>query len=214
VTDLEPDLELLARLREADPASSLRPADPDRVVELLEAAMSQTVHESGSDSATPARESRETGTHDRSPLTWLMAAAAVVLIAVAGVFGLAQRGHDSSSTAAQGTVTRLGYAPPAGRCLTPQTGVLRQQAVAFRGTLVSLASGTATFDVAHWYAGAPTDTARVTAAPPRLAELVHAADLSIGGDYLISADDGNVTACGFSGPATPALRQLYARAFG
>jgi hypothetical protein len=208
VTDA-PDSELLARLRAADPASSLPPADPGRVVELLEAAMSDTVHDAG----TRPHESRETGTHDRSPLTWLVAAAAVLLIASAGVFGLASRDHGSTPTA-EGSVTELGFVPPQGRCVVPNAGVLRQQTVAFLGTLVSVVDGTATFDVSHWYAGGPTDTAKVSATPPRLAALVQAADLRVGEDYLVSASGSTVTACGFTGPASHQLQDLYDRAFG
>lgn len=151
MSDHDPDDAVLARLRAADPASSLSPADPARVTHLLEAAMSETT--------TQTPESRESGTHGRSPLTWLVAAAAVVLIAVAGVFGLAHRGHDTTPTAS-GSVTQLGYQSPAGRCMIPNVGVLRQQGVAFRGTLVSLSDGTARFDVSRWYAGGPTDIDR------------------------------------------------------
>src|SRR3954451_16411392 len=150
----EHDDDLLGRLRAADPASSLSPADPDRVTHLLEAAMSETT--------TQTPESRETGTRGRSPLTWLVASAAVVLIVGAGVFGLAHRGHDPAPVAGD-TVTALGYRPPAARCLLPSTDVLQRQGGAFRGTLTSLSGGTARFDVTHWYAGGPTDVAEVTA---------------------------------------------------
>ena len=69
-----------ARLRALDPAASLPPADPDWVARLLEDTMSHDVD-------TPlTHESRETGTHDRSPLTWLVAAAAILVIAGVGVF--------------------------------------------------------------------------------------------------------------------------------
>jgi hypothetical protein len=205
VTDHVPDRQLLMRLRAADPASSLPPVDPDRVVHLLEEAMSDT--------ATRPHESRETGTHGRSPLTWLVAAAAVVLIAAAGIFGLANRDHGSQP-ASQGSVTRLAYAPHAGRCMVPSVAVLKQQTVAFRGTLVSMAAGSATFDVSHWYAGGPTDTAKVSATPTRLGDLVQAAKLTVGSDYLVSASGGDVTACGFSGPAAGSLQRLYDQAFG
>jgi hypothetical protein len=209
MTDLAPDQELLTRLRAADPASSLPSAEPDRVTQLLEAAMSDTARDTG----TRTHESRETGTHDRSPLTWLVAAAAVALIAAAGIFGLSQRDHGSTPVV-EGSVTQLGYAPPAGRCLTPQVGVLKEQTVAFRGTLVSVVNGTATFDVSHWYAGGPTDLAKVTAAPPSMSELTRASDLEAGGDYLVAAADGRVTGCGITGPATGHLQKLYDRAFG
>ena len=205
MTDHEPDLELQTRLRAADPASSLPPADPDRLAQLLEAAMSDTT--------TRAPESRETGTRDRSPLTWLVAAAAVVLIAAAGIFGMAQRDHGSPP-AAQESVTQLGFTPPGGRCQVPNVGVLKEQTVAFRGTLVSVVGGTATFDVTHWYRGGPTDTAKITATPSNLATLVQAADLTARGEYLVTASGGTVLACAFTGPAGGHLQTLYDRAFG
>ena len=205
MSDHEPDLELQTRLRAADPASSLPPADSDRLAQLLEAAMSDTT--------TRAPESRETGTRDRSPLTWLVAAAAVVLIAAAGIFGMAQRDHGSPP-AAQESVTQLGYTPPRGRCQVPNVGVLKQQTVAFRGTLVSVVDGTATFDVTHWYRGGPTDTAKITATPSNLATLVQAADLTVRGEYLVTAGGGRVLACAFTGPAGGHLQTLYDRAFG
>ena len=201
----EPDPELQARLRAADPVSSLPPLAPDRVARLLEAAMSETT--------TPTRESRENGTHGRSPLTWLVAAAAVVLIAAAGVVGLVQRSHDNGPTAA-GSLTQLGYTSPAGRCMLPSASVLRQQSVAFQGTLTSLTGGTATFHVTHWYAGGPTDLAVVNAPPPRLSALVQAAELTTGQRYLVSASHGNVTSCGLTGPAGGHLLALYQQAFG
>ena len=93
-------LELQTRLRAADPASSLPPADPDRLAQLLEAAMSDTTTRAPS----PAR--RAPAAAARSP-GWC-AAAAVVLIAAAGIFGMAQRDHGSSP-AAQESVTQLGF---------------------------------------------------------------------------------------------------------
>jgi hypothetical protein len=52
------------------------------------------------------------------------------------------------------------------------------------------------------------------AGSPGLTELVHAADLKVGREYLMAASDGNVTGCGFSGPASARLQKLYDRAFG
>lgn len=205
MTEPAPDLELLVRLRAADPASSLPTLDGAPVAELLEAAMTET--------PTRTPESRETGTHGRSPLTWLVAAAAVVLIAAAGIFGLAHRDHDSGPVA-RGSVTRLRYVEPSGRCMTPNVGVLRAQTVAFRGTLRSVVDGKATFQVTHWYVGGPTDLAEVTAVPASLHDLTQAAQLETGASYLVAADNGRVLGCGFTGPARGALSNLYAHAFG
>ena len=173
--------------------------------------MSDALQEPGQD--TRPRETRESGTHGRSPLTWLVAAASVLLIAGAGVVGLAQRGDDSAPTAVD-SVTQLGYAPPAGRCQLPSIGVLRVQSVAFRGWLVSLAGATATFDVSHCTPAAPPTPREISARAASFSELVRAADLTVGSDYLVAATGGNVTGCGFSGPATTPLQQLYDAAFG
>jgi hypothetical protein len=207
VTDCEPDQELLARLRVADPASSLPSADPDRVARLLEAAMSDT------DTTARRPESRETGTRDRSPLTWAVAAAAVLLIVAAGVLGLVQRDQGSTPTA-QGSVTQLGYAGQLGRCMTPDARVLGEQSIAFRGRLLSVVDGAATVEVGHWYAGGPTDLAEVTAARTPMTELARSADLTVGRDYLVAAGDGVVTGCGLTGPASVDRQRLYERAFG
>jgi hypothetical protein len=166
-----------------------------------------------SDTTTRTTESRENGTHDRSPLTWLVAAAAVFLIAASGVFALVNRDHDTTPTAGQ-TVTQLSLPTIHGRCIVPNVGVLRQQTIAFRGTLTSLGPEAATFRVEHWFKGGPTDLAHVAAPPSELAPLVSAATLHIGGSYLVSAHDGTVTECGFTGLATGHLAALYSRAFG
>jgi hypothetical protein len=36
----------------------------------------------------------------------------------------------------------------------------------------------------------------------------------LGEQYLITATDGNVNYCGFSGPSTPELRSAFEEAFG
>ncbi|MGA8246092.1 MAG: hypothetical protein WB797_04245 [Nocardioides sp.] len=198
------DDHLVARLRAADPASSLPPADPGEVAQLLEVVMSDTT--------TRTPESRENGTHDRSPLTWLVAAAAVALILASGVFALVNRDHDATPSAGQ-TVTQLDLPASHGRCEPPNVGVLRLQTIAFRGTVTSLDSGTATFRVEHWFKGGPTDLARVSAPPSQLSSLVSAVRLRVGGSYLLAAHDGIVTECGFTGPDTGRLAALYSRAF-
>ena len=124
-----------ARLRAADPASSLPPADPAWVARLLEDTMSNDV----------LTESRETGTHNRSPLTWLVAAAAAVIIAGVGVFavvnGLADpttrrpvAGSDRPDTAAirpsDPTVTELtapGSEAYTARCMLPNAAAAVRQ---------------------------------------------------------------------------------------
>jgi hypothetical protein len=198
---------MLVRLQAADPAASLSPADPDRLAQLMEATTTDTRTER------EITESREMHTHGRSPLTWLVAAAAVVLIAGAGFFALGNRGHETTPQAAP-SVTQLSVAAPQGRCMVPNVNVLKVQTVAFRATITGLTAGEITFSVHHWYKGGPTTLAKVVAPQTALRPLVASAKFKLGGDYLVSAHDGQVTACGFSAPYTASLAGLYGQAYG
>lgn len=201
--------ELHDRLRAADPASSLPPADPHRVARLLEDVMSTEL----------TTENRATGTRDRSPLTWLVAAAAVLIIAGVGLFAVLAQNEDPPAppTAADDqTVTELTAPGPeayAAKCMVPNAEVLAQQQVAVDATVTSIADGVVTLTVGEWYAGDPTDLVRVQAPEAEMQELVGAVDFQEGGRYLVSATDGSVTVCGFSAPWSEDLAALYGQAF-
>lgn len=207
--DTEPDTPLRERLRAADPAASLPPADPDRVARLLEDVMSTEL----------TTENRETGTRNRGPLTWLVAAAAVLIIAGVGLFGVLNHDDDPAAppTAADDkTVTELtapSAAAYAAKCMVPNADILAQQTVAFEGTATAIADGMVTLAVSHWYTGDPTDLVRVQAPPADLSKLIGAVDFERGGRYLVSATDGRVTVCGLSAPYTADLAALYDQAF-
>lgn len=200
-----PGDELFARLRAADPVASLPPVEDDRVARLLEDAM-------GHDTLT---ETRETGPRHRSPLTWLVAAAAAVLIAGVGVFALLDRDASTPSppSAAEPTATELTLpAMTAGRCMVPNAQALSQAAVAADAEVVSVDGDRVTLDVSRWYAGEETDQLVVTAtARPTL---VGAVEFEEGGRYLVAGTrDGDVMVCGFSDRWSEDLAALYAEAF-
>ena len=204
------DDDLRARLRAADPASALPPADPTRVARLLEETMSNQTD-------TALTESRETGTHGRSPFTWLVAAAAAVLIAGVGVFGFLNRGGDTDVPSAtdQQTVTHLD-APAAGgqaRCMPPNTRVLATQTLAFDGTVQEITDGVVTLAPTRFYTGNATDLVEIEAPSADLQALIGAARFEDGGRYLVSATDGRVTVCGMTAPYSAELAALYDRAF-
>jgi hypothetical protein len=200
--------ELFARLRDADPAAALPPADPDRVARLLEDAMSH-------DTMT---ESRETGTRGRSPLTWLVAAAAVALIAAAGGFAVLSRDSDPEPppTAAEPTVTELTMPETSsGRCMVPSAEVLKGAAYAFDGTVIAIENDTATLEVDQWYAGDQTDQVDVDQSGSDLSSLILAPVFEEGQRFLVAGtQDGSVIVCGFSAPYSADLADLYAEAFG
>src|SRR4051812_12121359 len=163
-------------------------------------------------------ESRETGTRDRGPLTWLVAAAAVLVIVGVATFALLRHdaepaapptASDPGSTGAP-TVTELSAPEPAAyhaRCMVPNAQVLAQQTVAFDGTVTTLADGVVTLSVDRWYAGGRTDLVRVEAPNAELQDLVAAVRFEEGGRYLVSATRGRLSVCGFSAPY---LRHLAA----
>lgn len=212
------DPQLRERLRAADPAASLAPADPDRVARLLEAAMS-TEH----DTTDPATTHETTGTagRRRSPFTWVAAAAAVLV--VGGVAFAATTGGDDTDTPTAGSgtgestpsvVTLAAPSAAGGRCMVPNAEVLRGQEVAFLGTVEEVDDETVVLSVDEQYAGAEADEVRVESPAEQMQLLVGAVDFRDGEQYLVSATGGQVTVCGFSGPATGELERLYSEAFG
>ena len=202
------DDELMARLHAADPAASLPPADPGRTARLLEDTMSHDL-DSPVDQDTPVRR--------RSPLAWLVAAAAVLVIAGVGVFAVV--GGDDNPTVPTAkepapSVLALSARPPSSaKCMVVSPEVLANQQVAFDGTVASITDGLVTLDVTSWYRGGDADQVTVQAPPENLEALVSAADFQVGQRYLVSATDGFVSVCGFSAAYSDDLAAMYAQAF-
>lgn len=211
--EFDGDDELRARLRAADPAASLVLADPDRVARLLEDTMSH-------DTEMLNPETRQSGTRGRSPLTWLVAAAAALVIGGVGIYTLTgSPDDDTAPPLAQGgeqaVITQLrAPAATAGRCMVPTAEALSQQQLAFAGTVAEVTDDTVVLTPTTFYAGDEADRVEVDAVPEELAALVGAVDFQVGESYLVAATGGQVTGCGFSGPAAPGLQQLYVAAFG
>lgn len=211
------DDELRARLRAADPAAGLPPADPARVAELVADVMSTDL----------TTENRATGTRHRSRLTWVVAAAAVAVIATVGVVGLRALGDDDAEQSP--TATEPQTQPPtqpltvttltvpeggAARCAAPSPELIGSADTAVDGTVTEVVDGWATVKPRHWYAGDPTDAVRVEVPELGQHELLVGVDLEEGGRYLLAATDGQLMICGFSGPYDAARADLYHQAFG
>ncbi|WP_166137006.1 flagellar basal body-associated FliL family protein [Nocardioides ochotonae] len=205
---------LRARLRGADPAASLPPADPAGVARLLEITMSDD----------PTTETRQDGTRNRSTLTWLVAAAALVVIGGAGALMLTNDEGEPAVPAAQESIeptdetapvtTLTAAAPPAdARCGVPTAALLAQQQVAFQGTVQEVAEDVVVLVPSLFYAGEASELVEVQVPPQELTGLLQAVPFEEGENYLVSATDGRVSLCGLSGPATPELLELYVEAF-
>lgn len=118
-------------------------------------------------------------------------------------------GSDSSAAPVELTAD----AATAGKCAVPSAETLGTFDTAFAGTVTSLEDGTATLEVDQWYAGGEGGTVTVTTPTRDLAALLMAVELEKGKSYLVSATDGRVTLCGFTGEVTPELQALYDEAF-
>jgi hypothetical protein len=220
--DFDGDDRLRALLRGGDPADSLRPADPAALQSLLEDIMSADLEIRPADpgQAEPPRRTRA---------TWLVAAAAVVAIAAGGAFavtgltgndaGAPQADHQPSTTAqvgapVQGQTTELTADPTQARCVAqPTAEMLAQYDQAFAGTVTTIEDDTVTLQTTDVYNGQVGETVQVTAQPAGFDKLINQVQFQVGGTYLVSAYQGSVSMCGFSGPATAELRSLFQKAF-
>ncbi len=193
------------RLRDADPLAR-RTTDETRDQDWLsEAAQSATTRP-------PSRRPRA--------VVLVAAAAAVVLAAAAGGFLL--RGTDDSSGSTDGSTTAaptvtdltLGAEDTMAMCMALSDDALSPMPVAFGGEVSEKTGDEVLIDVDTWYRGGDTDQVRLTAPDTSMTSLGVGIDFQVGSRYLVTALDGAVSYCGFSGPWTQELADAYAAAFG
>jgi hypothetical protein len=152
---------------------------------------------------------------------WLAAAAAAVVLAGVGVAALVVGGDDGPGnvTAGPGETLELALPDPAlsMSCVMFDVNVLADMSPAFAATATAVTEEQVVLDVEKWYAGTPAqrDAEQVTLARPNPASSAALDGVAFeqGETYLVTAADGIVNGCGFSGPATPKLRAAYEEAF-
>jgi hypothetical protein len=206
------DDELRARLRASDPMPDTVPTEPASgrpARELLE-------HIMQTDPSTRPAESAPAGTPWwRRPVPAVAAVAVVAALGVGTV--IAVTGDDPAGTPAdEPSVLALdgtGAQDPMAMCLQVTPENLAMFPIAFAGRAISVEDGAATLEVTNWYRGGDAEQVTI-AAPPAQPALIGGVDIEVGGDYLITADEGTVSSCYFSDVATPELEALYADAFG
>ena len=192
------DDELFRRMKQADPARRDAPAE-SWLDDLVEETMS-----------TPSEQTRR---------RWvpLAAAAAVVAIAAGGVAFAMNRGGDDAATpqAQPKTVTTLTLPgdDSVGMCLRISAEALRNVDQALEGTATEVTDDRVVLTVDKWYKGGDTDLVALTPADPDMVALIGAIEFKEGSKYLVTAADGAVNSCGFSGPYSADLAALYHEAF-
>ena len=196
------DDELRAALAATDPAPR---SVPPLSRELLERTMTSDLT---SDTTTDPTTTHDTRARRR---TWLpAAAAAAVVAAAAGAYALTSGGEQ--------TELRLalpgGDGAPTMSCIPVEARFLADMPVALAGTVTEVSGDEVRLDVTRWYQGGDADAVVLTNLSQDMQALLGAPDFRTGQDYLVSATDGTVNACGYSGPASADLQKVYDEAFG
>lgn len=186
--------DLRSRLARANPTPPSEPVDPitsDRARTLMEDIMATTIQ-------TPKLSRRRMR---------LVAAVAAVLVVAIGALSMVNRGSDTPPL----VLTAQGDALAS--CLPFDVELLRTMSPAFGGTVVELTDSVATVEVDRWYTGGYAEIVEIQYTPGFEA-LIGTPTLEVGQRYLITASDGVVNGCGFSGLATPELEAAFEQAFG
>jgi hypothetical protein len=193
--------DLRSRLQKLDPTASgveIKSVDEESSQKMLETIMSQSV-----------------GSEGIRPVWYLMGAAAVAIVAFGAVtlFGGASSPDVAASPDEDAVELTVGAEDTLASCMALTPELLRDVPLAFAGTVTTVEGEHATLTVDEWFVGGDATTVRVFA-PDGFEALIGSIDFQEGKSFLVSAYDGVVNYCGFSGEETPELRAVYDAAFG
>jgi hypothetical protein len=152
----------------------------------------------------------DAGRPPRRSLALLGVAAAIIAVAVIGVVALT--GDDNGDADVAALELTAGESDVMASCIAIDATILADMPVAFRGTVTAVEQDVVTLEVDRWYRGGDAEAVKITA-PAGLGALIGEIDFVAGNQYLISATDGTVNYCGFSGAVTPELQAIYDEAF-
>lgn len=138
--------------------------------------------------------------------------------AVAAALGLAVaipalNGDTPTTVAAPPLELSLGEGSALASCMVFDVGILAGMPMAFEGTVTAVEGGQITMKVDRWFKGGDATTVELSA-PTGLEGLIAGIDFVAGGQYLITAAEGTVNYCGYSGPSSPELLAAFQAAFG
>lgn len=211
------DDELRARLAAIDPARAggayahLPEPTPDEVKELA-----MSIIDSQSDSQSDAQpDSRSEATPDSlgGPRRPRLLAAAAVLTLLAGVVAAALLTRDGATIAPDTMALKTQSSAVMASCVQFDVAILRDMPVAFGGTVTAVDDSSVTVGVDRWFRGGSAEQVVISKPDANSSLSLDGVAFERGERYLITATDGTVNYCGFSGPATPELEQAFEQAF-
>jgi hypothetical protein len=97
-------------------------------------------------------------------------------------------------------------------CLAFEVAILADMPLAFEGTVSAVEGEQVTLAVDHWFKGTDASTVELSA-PAGMGALIGGIEFTAGSTYLVTATDGVVNYCGYSGPSTPEYRAAFEQAF-
>lgn len=198
--------DLRARLRRIDPA----PADLDPPVsrpapDLMERIMTTPLLDHAPSTAQAPRR------------RYLVAAAAALVLAGGSLAALTLGGEDAKTTPKQAKATTVSLALPGGNsissCAPFSVTFLKDMSPAFSGTVTSVEAGSITLTVDHWYAGGTADQVKLALPPDTSSASLDGITFEQGKRYFVTAAQGTVNGCGYTGLATPDLERSFNEAF-
>ena len=195
--------ELRERLARLDPMHSDVPTEPttrESSRELLETIMS-----------TPTKQPTERSAA-KSWRVWTVAVAAVAALVLAIAGGLSLVGGEETPPSAALELNAGGEDVMASCIMFSPEELERVAEIAFEGTVTAVDGDTVSLTVDTWFRGDEAEEV-VLHAPQGMVALIGGIPFEVGGQYLITAQGGNVNYCGFSGPSTPDLRAGFETAF-
>ena len=215
--------ELREQLRQLDPMHpdvSVEPLTTPSSRARMETIMNTPLIDqdrSTNDSGRPVnRTPRHTAIEGRSRKSWTLLAgvAAAAIVAVGSAVVIGNSGGDDGSQVAAGPPLELslGDSDATSMCMMFDVAILADMSPAFAGTAIAVDGDTVTLDVDRWYTGGDAGTVVLHGTGGSAA--LDGMTFETGQRYLITAAQGNVNFCGFSGPATPELTSAFDQAFG
>jgi hypothetical protein len=141
-----------------------------------------------------------------------IAAAAVVAIGGAVIIGNDGGGGDTQVAGGPPLDLSLGDSTVMSSCIMFDVAFLSGMSPAFAGTATAVDGEVVTLAVDRWYAGGDASTVTLSGAAGSPA-LIDGFEFVVGQQYLITAADGTVNFCGYSGLATPELTAAFEVAF-
>lgn len=163
---------------------------------------------------TPTRE--RTASPAASNRNWIpaVAALAALVVAIGGFVAFEGGPGDTPQAAAPIELDAAGEDPMASCIVFSPEELAKVAEIAFEGTVTAVDGAEVTLAVDRWFKGGGGATEVILNAPLGMEALIGGIPFAVGEQYLITAQDGNVNYCGFSGPATPEYRAAFEAAFG